>query len=101
DVPKDAPLPKKRNMLARFEIQDLRQWWVDRMLRTDRPLEEKMTLFWHGLFTSGVQEVKSGPFMAQQNATFHRFALGSYKALTHAIIHDPAMIKYLNNDQNI
>ena len=37
-----------------------RGYWLDRMLRSDRPLEEKMTLFWHGLLCSGIQEVKSG-----------------------------------------
>ena len=79
----------------------VRDWWVDRMIRTDRPLEEKMVLFWHGLFTSGIREVKSADQMAQQNQLFHTYALGNYKALAHQILHDPAMLKYLNNNQNL
>ena len=88
-------------MNGRQDIQRLRAWWVDRMLRTDRPLEEKMTLFWHGLFTSGVREVKVPLFMVNQNALLHRHALGNYRKLTHAIVHDPAMLKYLDNDRNV
>jgi uncharacterized protein (DUF1800 family) len=34
-------------------------WWLQRMVQTARPLEEKMTLFWHGLLTSGLD--KAGP----------------------------------------
>ena len=85
----------------RQEIDRLRVWWVDRMLRTDRPLEEKMSLFWHGLFTSGAREVKVALFMANQNALFHRHALGNYRKLTDAVVHDPAMLRYLDNDKNV
>src|SRR6266850_1921178 len=88
-------------MQRRMEVQKLRAWWLDRMCRTDRPLEEKMTLFWHGLFCSGFMEVKEPSFMLQQNDLFHREAIGNYKRLAHEIIHDPAMLKYLNADQNI
>lgn len=78
-----------------------REWWIDRMLRSDRQLEEKMTLFWHGLFCSGVNEVRNAPLMAAQNMLFHKHALGNYRELTLEILHDPAMLRYLNNDQNL
>ncbi|HWE02511.1 MAG TPA: DUF1800 domain-containing protein [Tepidisphaeraceae bacterium] len=86
---------------ALYSLQQMKVWWLDRMVRTDRPLEEKMTLFWHGLFTSGIREVRSVEWLANQNALFHREAIGNYKRLTHEIIHDPAMLKYLNNDENL
>jgi len=63
--------------------------------------EEKMTLFWHGLFTSGLIETKNPNWIVAQDALLRREAMGNYKRLTHAIIHDPAMIKYLNNDDNV
>jgi hypothetical protein len=88
-------------MARRQEMQRLRAWWVERMCRTDRPLDEKMTLFWHGLFCSGAMEVREPEFMAQQNELFRKEALGNYKRLAHEIIHDPAMLRYLNADQNI
>ncbi len=82
------------------ELQSLRAWWIDRMARSDRPLEEKMTLFWHGLFCSGVKETKSPLLMATQNALFHKEAMGNYRRLTHEIVHDPAMLRYLNANEN-
>ncbi|HZK80155.1 MAG TPA: DUF1800 domain-containing protein [Humisphaera sp.] len=84
-----------------YSLQQMKIWWLDRMVRSDRPLEEKMTLFWHGLFTSGIREVRTVDWLANQNALFHREAIGNYKRLTHEIIHDPAMLKYLNNDENL
>ena len=92
---------KSRMRRTRGEIHRLRTWWLDRMARTDRPLEEKMSLFWHGLLTSGVMEVRDIEMMTQQNDLFHHHALGNYKELIHAIIRDPAMLRYLNNDQNV
>jgi uncharacterized protein (DUF1800 family) len=86
---------------GRADLQRYRTYWVDRMLRTDRPLEEKMSLFWHGLLTSGLQEVKYGHFLIQQNQLFHREALGNYKKLIAAIVHDPAMLRYLDADKNV
>src|SRR5207302_4084936 len=51
--------------------------------------------------TSGYRDVKSGKMMFEQNALFHQHALGNYRKLTHAILHDGAMLRYLNNDQNV
>ena len=86
---------------SRRDLNSYRVWWVERMLRTDRPLEEKMTLFWHGLLTSGLQEVKYGNFLIEQNQLFHREALGNYKRLIGEIIHDSAMLRYLDADKNV
>jgi uncharacterized protein (DUF1800 family) len=86
---------------GRQDLQRYRAYWVDRMLKTDRPLEEKMTLFWHGLLCSGIQEVKVGSFMIRQNELFHEQALGNYKKLVASIVHDPAMLRYLDADKNV
>ena len=94
-------LQKVNRQNDRGDLQRLRAWWVDRMIRTDSPLEEKMTLFWHGLFTSGEKEVKTAAFMEQEIDLFHREALGNYKKLTDDAVHSPAMLKYLNNDKNV
>jgi uncharacterized protein (DUF1800 family) len=104
NIPKDADQKQARQMRLRQGRQDLvryRGYWLDRMLRTDRPLEEKMTLFWHGLLCSGIQEVKDGEMMIQQNKLFHQNALGNYKQLIEAIVHDPAMLRYLDADKNV
>ena len=93
--------PRVQGPGTQYSLEQMKVWWLDRMVRTDRPLEEKMTLFWHGLFTSGIKEVRVIDWLANQNALFHREAIGNYKRLTHEIIHDPAMLKYLNNDENV
>jgi len=85
----------------RQDLQQLKVWWIDRMIRTDRPLPEKMVLFWHGLFTSGVKEVKSADLLVEQDALFHKEAMGNYKQLTDEAIHGAAILKYLNNDENL
>lgn len=98
ELPKD---PKERIRESRMEIARMRNWWLDRMVRTDRPLDEKMVLFWHGLFCSGVREVRQGEFMVTQNELFHTHAMGNYKKLTAQVIRDPAMLLYLNAEQNV
>jgi uncharacterized protein (DUF1800 family) len=105
-VAKDAHADRKElyKTIQRLGRQDLfryRGYWVDRMIRTDRPLEEKMALFWHGLLCSGIQEVKLGNLMIEQNQLYRKHALGNYKELITAIVHDPAMLKYLDADKNV
>src|SRR4029077_12004531 len=73
-------------------------WWLTRMVLTPRPLEEKMTLFWHSHFATEVGTVES--LALQQNITLRENALAKFDSLVLSIARDPAMIRYLNNDQN-
>jgi uncharacterized protein (DUF1800 family) len=74
-------------------------WWLQRMAETARPLEEKMTLFWHGLLTSGLD--KAGPKqLFTQNALFRSMALGNFDDLVKAVSKDPAMMIYLDTETN-
>ena len=74
-------------------------WWLQRMAETARPLEEKMTLFWHGLLTSGLD--KAGPEqMFVQNQLFRQHALGNFDDLLKAVSKDPAMMVYLDTETN-
>ncbi|MHC5111770.1 MAG: DUF1800 domain-containing protein [Planctomycetota bacterium] len=83
-----------------YELESMRAWWLRRMATTRHPLREKMTLFWHGHFTSGAVEVQSVNLMADQNALFRRHAVGSFRDLLFAVTQDPAMLRYLDNNQN-
>jgi uncharacterized protein (DUF1800 family) len=78
------------------QILDLRHWWLKRMMNAQNPLREKMTLFWHGHFATGVQKVNNCYWMWLQNETFRRNALGNFKSLTRQISRDPAMMIYLD-----
>jgi uncharacterized protein (DUF1800 family) len=75
-------------------------WWVNRMLRSKAPLREKMTLFWHDHFATSVQKVKQPITMVWQNDLFRRHATGNFKELTHAILMDPAMMRYLDTQDS-
>src|SRR5690242_2050572 len=60
-------------------LEDIQTWWLYRMLHSSRPLQEKMTLFWHGHFATAQYKVNDALFMHQQNQTFRSYALGNFK----------------------
>ncbi len=74
--------------------------WVYRMITTQRPLEEKMVLFWHQLFATGNSKVDNPPELVQQIAMFRRHGLGSYRDLLVELAKNPAMIFWLDNNGN-
>jgi hypothetical protein len=79
------------------EKEDLNNEWMNRMSTTPAALREKMTFFWHNHFAT------STPFaylMQVQNNTLRKYALGNFGDLLHAVAKDPAMLLYLNNQQN-
>jgi uncharacterized protein (DUF1800 family) len=69
------------------------------MVQTARPLEEKMTLFWHGLLTSGLDKCGTAQ-MYTQNQLFRKMALGNFDDLLKAVSKDAAMMVYLDTENN-
>jgi len=86
-------ITKDRNEKSR----DLNIAWLQLMMTTENPFLEKMTLFWHGHFAC-----RSGnPYFAQELNNIQRNnALGSFKTLLLEVSKSPAMLDYLNNQQN-
>jgi len=84
-----------------IETQRLGVWWATRMLTTSRPLEEKLTLFWHGHFATGDVKVRDYRMMLQQNQMLRAHAAGSFRDLLVGILKDPAMLVYLDNGENV
>ena len=70
------------------------------MVRGPHPAAEKMALFWHGHFASSMEKVRVAWFMFKQNQLFRDNALGDFGTLTKAIVRDPAMMIYLDLQQN-
>ena len=68
-------------------------WWLDRMVRTTRPLEERLTLVWHDHFATNGPEP---PLMLRQNRTLREHALGAFPDLLRAVTLDPAMQQFLS-----
>ncbi len=91
---------RERRARDRAQLQVFRTWWVQAMVAGEDPLRERMTLFWHGYFTSASRDVKSSFEMIRQNQLLREHALGSFGELLHGIARDPAMLEYLDNDAN-
>lgn len=87
----------KQILKSNRDLQRLNVHWMDRMAGSKGILRERMTYFWHNHFATNV------PFavlMQVQNNTIRKHALGNFKELLTVIARDPAMILYLNNQQN-
>ena len=84
-----------------IETQRLGLWWANRMLRTRRPLEEKLTLFWHGHFATGQNKVRDYRMMLRQNEMLRSRGAGAFRELLVGILTDPAMLVYLDNGENV
>src|SRR4051794_5282104 len=79
----------------------MNSWWIERMRTTPAPLQEKMTLFWHGHFVSSLEIVELASVMFKQNQLFRSMGMGSFQTLTQPVSIDPGMLRYLDNYQNI
>jgi uncharacterized protein (DUF1800 family) len=77
-----------------------RDEWVGRMITAEYPVAEKVALFWAGHFTSSQRDVKNSALMIRQAETLRRGALGSFRTLLYDVARDPAMLAYLDNDDN-
>lgn len=81
-------------------IDDLRTWWLYRMVNTSNPLREKLTLFWHGHFATSQAKVDRSAFLFEQNQLFRRLAGAPFRDLLTAVSQDPAMLVYLDGNSN-
>ena len=99
-------------------ITDARQRWLFRLVHTDRPLQEKMALFWHNHFATGYSKIaglvgaaEATRYMASkpsedsaqvrgQLELFRQYALGNFKDLLVAVAQDTAMLFWLDGYTN-
>jgi uncharacterized protein (DUF1800 family) len=82
------------------QIDPAQSLWVYRMINTQRPLQEKLTLFWHHLFATGFSKLNHAKVMSNQIAMFRKYALTDFRTLLIEISKDPAMIFWLDNHTN-
>src|SRR2546427_2030814 len=83
-----------------FQLDGAQTAWVYRLINTRRPLEEKMTLFWHGVFATGLNKCDDPRVVTRQINMFRRHGLGSFQELLVELSRDPAMIYWLDNCQS-
>jgi uncharacterized protein (DUF1800 family) len=76
-------------------------YWMTRLLTTVRPLEEKLTLFWHDHFATSATKVSSGPIMYDHLATLRKHVFSRFEDMLLAVSHDVAMLFWLDNQLNV
>jgi uncharacterized protein (DUF1800 family) len=80
--------------------QEMKAWWIDKMITDEFPLREKMVCFWHNHFVCTFQKVKVNYWIYQHNQTLREEAFGNFKTLAKKIIKSNAMVRYLDNVDN-
>ena len=74
--------------------------WMYRLINSPRPLEEKMVLFWHHVFATGNSKVDNCDQLLAQIDMFRKRGMGNYRDLLIHLARDPAMIFWLDNNEN-
>lgn len=98
--PAFSPLPTPERKTLAEEGRATVQWWLRRMAATDRPLREKLVLFWHGHFATSIEKVKAPSLMFGQNDLFRRLVTAGFGDLAVAVAKDPAMLIWLDSNTN-
>lgn len=103
DVEEGFPVPIEA--MARdgkqVNMPGLVTWWTLRLLATRRPLQERMTLFWHDHFATSASKVKGARTMHAQNEVLRGNATGSFHTLLAEASKDPAMLYWLDAQENV
>lgn len=84
-----------------LETRRLAHWWAECMLVSNRPLQEKMALFWHGHFATAAEKVRDYRKMQVQLELFRREATSNFRTLLISVAQDPAMLVYLDAGRNV
>ncbi len=84
-----------------LESHRVAYWWGERMLTTNRPLEEKMVLFWHGHFATSEDKVRDYRKLLGQNELFREKGTGNFRDLLISVSQDPAMLAFLDAGVNV
>lgn len=93
----DTDMVREKQKRNRSELLSLNAAWFDQLTDADAVIREKMTFFWHDHFACRSRN----SFLAQQQInTLRQHALGSFGDLLMAMSKDPAMLQFLNNQQN-
>lgn len=85
----------------RVNMPGVVNWWIMRMVMTRRPLQEKMSLFWHNHFATSASKVDAPYLMHAQNEVLRKNATGNFRQMLAEVSKDPAMILWLDNQENV
>jgi len=99
--PGDAAATKAFSASIKAQNEDMVLWWLDRMAIAQNPLVERMTWFWHGHWATSVDKVNYALPMFKQNQTLRANALGNFRTMARAMIHDGALQIWLDGNDNV
>ncbi len=81
-------------------LEEIVAWWVDQMTASRRPIEERLTWFWHDHFATSAEKVETPYLMWRHVQTLRRHATGSFAELLRAVSRDAAMLLYLDGAES-
>ncbi|HWM03961.1 MAG TPA: DUF1800 domain-containing protein [Actinophytocola sp.] len=96
----DREAKKRANRERAAQQKELAAWWLERMVAVEVATTERVTWLWHGHFATSSQKVKVAALMLRQNEAFRRLGRGSFTDLARELIVDPAMILWLDGNDN-
>lgn len=83
------------------QTAELRAAWIQRLLENADPVREKLALFWHNHFATSVKKVNDASLMEQQGEMLFQHAHGSFRTMLKEISRNPAMLIFLDSNQNV
>jgi uncharacterized protein (DUF1800 family) len=103
--PGPRPAPNSEGIVEysrqlRYQNQLLLLWWLDQMVITSNPLNEKMTWFWHGHWATSLGKVRYPLPMYNQNVTLRKYALGNFAEFAQVMFLDGALQLWLDGGEN-
>ena len=99
-MPEDMVRRYHTDQSAGFSRTDSEAYWLYRMITTKAPLQEKMALFWQGIFATGYQKLTQGKVLTSQMRMLRHYGMGSFRTLLVELSKSPAMIMWLDNHDN-
>jgi uncharacterized protein (DUF1800 family) len=101
-LPRDADRTARQRaqQQLRDQVQAITLWWLDRLVAADHQLAEKLVFVWHGHWATSVEKVRSAVAMLVQQQTFRDFGAGDFGPFLKAMLRDPALIIWLDGQQN-
>ncbi len=97
---KARELRREYRKVEKETMVDLQTWWLSRMCNSQRPLQEKMTLFWHGHFATSAQKVQDPNDNYELNQVFRNQGMGSFRELVRTVGKSAAMMRYLDQQKS-
>ncbi|MEC7871407.1 MAG: DUF1800 domain-containing protein [Chloroflexota bacterium] len=100
--------PEDQDLLDRYFIASVEArtarhadpQWTWRLSKSEKQLEEKIALFWHGLLAVGGVKLDHGLAMLEEIDLFRKYGLGKFETLLLKISEDPGMMYWLDNQNS-